>query len=66
MYPIRNMELHTKYTFENLINSTRIRAEFFSDYGNLIRELKKQGHNAAAIKHARNKQRIEQELAFLD
>lgn len=58
--------MHKKYTFENLINSTRIRAEFFRVYSALIRELKKQGHNAAAIKHARNKQRIEAEIALLD
>lgn len=58
--------MHKKYTFENLINSIRIRADFFRDYSALIKELRKQGHNAAAIKHARNKQRIEAELALLD
>lgn len=60
------MEMHKEYKLENLINSTRIREDFFRDYGALIKELRKQGHNAAAIKHARNKQRIEAELALLD
>lgn len=58
--------MHKKYTFENLIGSTRIRADFFRDYAALIKELKKLGQHAAAIKHARNKQRYEVELALLD
>lgn len=58
--------MQTNYTLDNLINNRKIRANFMRDYDKLIRGLKKHGFNASAMKHARNKQRIADEIALLD
>ncbi|MCQ1773859.1 hypothetical protein NOI24_21325 [Neorhizobium galegae] len=60
------MEMKTKYTFDNLAKNKEIRAAYMRDYEKLIRSLKDFGYTKAALHHARNKQRIAEELTLLD
>lgn len=56
----------TTYSFESLVNNPNIRGKFMRDYSRLIRGLMKHGFTESAMKHARNKERIETEIALLD
>ncbi|KQS73016.1 hypothetical protein ASG39_04675 [Rhizobium sp. Leaf371] len=58
--------METKYTLDNLLNDKTTREAFFKAYGKLIKALKKHGYNAAAMTHARNRKRIQDEIALLD
>lgn len=58
--------MKSKYTFDNLVENTRIRADFFRDYDKLIRALKANGHNATALKHAKKKREIAESIALLE
>jgi hypothetical protein len=58
--------MKSKYTFDNLVENTRIRADFFRDYEKLIKLLRRDGHNSIALKHAQNKRRIAEAIALLD
>lgn len=54
-----------EFTFENIIKHVNVRGEFFFLYDRLISELKKKGYYDAAIIHARNKNRIQNEIGLL-
>jgi hypothetical protein len=65
VFPLRNMEMETKYTIENLANSKATRDAYFRDYQKLINGLKKHGFISVAVQHARIKQRVAEELALI-
>lgn len=54
-----------EFTFENIIKNKTVREEFFLLYDRLISELKAKGYYDTAIIHARNKNRIQNEIGLL-
>lgn len=54
-----------EFTFENIIKNKTAREEFFLLYDRLISELKAKGYYDTAIIHARNRNRIQNEIGLL-
>lgn len=58
--------MKSKYTFDNLVENKRIRADFYRLIDKLIRALKANGDNVTALKHAQTKRRIAEAVSLLD
>ncbi len=54
-----------EFTYENIIEHSSVRDEYFNLYDRLITELKSKGYYDAAVIHARNRRRIWEEIALL-
>ncbi|WP_153366807.1 hypothetical protein [Agrobacterium rosae] len=55
----------TKYTFEKLANSEKLRTEFFEGMDWLIRSARDKGFTDAALSHAKVKKRLQEELELI-
>lgn len=55
-----------EFTYENLINDTKIRENFFRIYDDMISQLRRANYLESAAKHAKNRKRIFEEVSIFD